>query len=114
MTPSDPSRRARLPVAQGAGTPTRARAPQESKWAHIVADAGRGSGAEVLAGPLLWGGLGWLADGWLGTAPWLFSIGVMTGFVGGLYLVWLRGSKPVARATTPPPPSEPDEGKKET
>jgi F0F1-type ATP synthase assembly protein I len=46
--------------------------------------------AEILAGPVVWGGVGWLADRWLGTAPWLFVIGVMGGFVGGLYLVWLR------------------------
>jgi F0F1-type ATP synthase assembly protein I len=46
--------------------------------------------AEILAGPVVWGGFGWLADRWLGTFPWLFVIGVMGGFVGGLYLVWLR------------------------
>jgi F0F1-type ATP synthase assembly protein I len=46
--------------------------------------------ADILAGPVAWGLLGWLADRWLGTDPWLTAIGVMAGFAGGLYLVWLR------------------------
>lgn len=45
---------------------------------------------ELLSGILLWGGVGWLLDRWLGTAHWLFGIGVMLGFAAGLYLVWLR------------------------
>lgn len=45
---------------------------------------------ELLAGILVWGGIGWLVDGWLGTRPWLFVIGVLLGFGAGLYLVLLR------------------------
>lgn len=44
--------------------------------------------ARFLAGPAAWGGLGWLADRWLGTSPWLLAIGVMVGFVGSFLLVW--------------------------
>lgn len=51
--------------------------------------------ADILAGPVVWGGAGWLADRWLGTDPWLTGIGVMAGFAGGLYLVWLR-TKPAS------------------
>lgn len=53
--------------------------------------------ADILAGPVIWGGIGWLVDRWLGTDPWLMSIGIMGGFAGGLYLVWLRAKQPVER-----------------
>lgn len=45
---------------------------------------------ELLAGILVWGGVGWLLDDWLGTEPWLLGVGVLGGFAAGLYLVWLR------------------------
>jgi F0F1-type ATP synthase assembly protein I len=48
---------------------------------------------EFIAAILTWGGLGWLADRWLGTAPWLMGIGVLVGFGAGLYLVWLRSGR---------------------
>lgn len=54
---------------------------------------------ELLSGILIWGGAGWLLDGWLGTAHWFFGFGVMLGFAAGLYLVWLRTSGPVTRTT---------------
>lgn len=47
---------------------------------------------ELLAGILVWGGVGWLLDRWLGTWPWLFAIGVLLGFGAGLYLVWIRSA----------------------
>lgn len=43
---------------------------------------------------ILLGGLGYLADGWLGTAPWLLVTGLLLGLVVGFYelarLVWPR------------------------
>lgn len=48
---------------------------------------------ELLAGLLTWGTIGWLLDRWLGTWPWLFAIGALVGFGGGLYLVWLRSNR---------------------
>ena len=57
------------------------------------ADEGVRVTAYMVAGPAVWGGLGWLADGWLGTDPWLVAVGVMTGAAGGFYLVW-NTSKP--------------------
>jgi ATP synthase protein I len=54
-------------------------------------------GMEMLAGILTWSLLGWLADRWLGTTPWLFGIGAMLGFAGGLYLVFLRSKRMDAR-----------------
>jgi len=50
-------------------------------------------GVELLAGILTWSALGWLADRWLGSAPWLLGVGAMVGFAGGLYLVWLRSGR---------------------
>lgn len=50
--------------------------------------------AELLAGLLVLGGLGFLADRYVGTAPWGLSVGIMLGFAAGLYLVWLRTNPP--------------------
>ena len=50
-------------------------------------------GATVLAylitGPLLFGGLGWLADRWLGTT-FLVALGAVVGMALSLYTIWLR------------------------
>ena len=45
---------------------------------------------ELLAGILTWMGLGWLADQWLGTEPWVMVAGALIGYAAGLYLIWLR------------------------
>lgn len=43
---------------------------------------------------LLLGGLGYFADGWLGTEPWLLLVGLLLGIVVGFYelarVVWRR------------------------
>lgn len=38
----------------------------------------------------LWGGLGFLADHWLGSKPLFFVIGMVVGAAAGTYIVWLR------------------------
>jgi F0F1-type ATP synthase assembly protein I len=43
----------------------------------------------LLTGPLLYGGLGWLLDRWLGTA-FLAPLGIVGGMGLALYLVWVR------------------------
>lgn len=43
----------------------------------------------VLAGMLVWGGVGWLLSLWLGQR-FLIGIGLMVGTGAGLALVWLR------------------------
>lgn len=60
---------------------------------------------ELLAGIVLYGGLGYLADEWLGTGPWLVSLGTLVGLVAGLYLLWLRSERMDAEphADTRPP-----------
>jgi len=47
----------------------------------------------LLAGVLLYGGLGWLLDLWLGTRGFVAG-GIVLGAAGGIVLVWLRYSKP--------------------
>ncbi len=44
-----------------------------------------------VSGPIAWGGIGWLLDRWLDTAPLFIAIGAVIGFVLGFYLVIMRG-----------------------
>jgi len=41
------------------------------------------------AGPLLYGGIGWALDSWLGTA-FLLPVGIVGGVALSLYLIWFR------------------------
>jgi hypothetical protein len=45
--------------------------------------------AYLLTGPLVYGGLGYLADLWLGTS-WLVGVGIVGGMALSLYLIWFR------------------------
>ena len=54
---------------------------------------------ELVAATFTWGGIGYALDRWVfGTAPILMSIGFVVGFFAGMYLLWLKTSKPVATA----------------
>jgi F0F1-type ATP synthase assembly protein I len=48
----------------------------------------------LIGGIILFGGLGYLADGWLETSPWLLLLGLMLGIVVGFYelakTIWRR------------------------
>jgi F0F1-type ATP synthase assembly protein I len=80
--------------------PTRA----ADKLQHVDDDAHRSAGASpavgegeawtvlayLITGPLLYGGLGWLADRWLGTTPWLVLVGILGGMALAVYIVWVR------------------------
>jgi F0F1-type ATP synthase assembly protein I len=46
--------------------------------------------AYLITGPLLYGGLGWLLDRWLGTEPIFVLVGVVGGMALALYVVWVR------------------------
>lgn len=50
-------------------------------------------GMELMAAVLLWAGIGWLVDGWIGTAPWGLVVGALIGNAAGMYLVFLRGNQ---------------------
>jgi ATP synthase protein I len=65
--------------------------------------------AYLLSGPLLYGGLGWLLDRWLGTEPLFVLIGILGGMALSLYVVWVRYGAPDRR----PPAASPDAGHSE-
>lgn len=44
----------------------------------------------LLAGTLVWGGVGFLVDRVLGTEPLFLAIGLVVGMAGGIYLVYIR------------------------
>jgi ATP synthase protein I len=44
----------------------------------------------LLAGILVWGGVGYVVDRLAGTAPLFLAIGLVLGAAGGIYLVYLR------------------------
>lgn len=43
----------------------------------------------LLSGLLIWGGIGWGLDQWLGTS-YLVLVGMLLGAGASIYLVWLR------------------------
>lgn len=49
--------------------------------------AAAGAGVELAGGILLFAGIGYLVDRWLGTWPWGVLAGCLLGLVGGMYLV---------------------------
>lgn len=50
---------------------------------------------ELVTATLVWGGIGWLLDRWLGTGPWLMCAGFVVGNGAGIYLIWLKTNEPV-------------------
>lgn len=48
---------------------------------------------ELIVAVGLWGGVGWLVDRTLGSAPWGTVVGALVGYAAGLYLVWLRSQR---------------------
>ncbi|WP_252976209.1 AtpZ/AtpI family protein [Janibacter melonis] len=45
--------------------------------------------AYLISGPLLFGGIGWLLDRWLGTSL-IVAVGALLGMGLSLYVIWLR------------------------
>ncbi len=43
----------------------------------------------LISGPVMFAGIGWALDHWLGTA-FFVPMGVLTGMAVALYLVWVR------------------------
>ena len=82
---------AHAPDPDAALRPYGARATRRAAWTGL--DRSSIMGMELVAAILTWAGIGWLADRWLATTPWLFGVGTMVGFAAGLYLVWLRSAR---------------------
>ena len=66
-----------------------------------------GMGVELVAGICGMGLFGWLADGWLGTRPWLTITGIVLGIIGSGYnfirtALAVNKSPPVAPAHDQP------------
>jgi F0F1-type ATP synthase assembly protein I len=68
-----------------------ARVVRRSAWNGI--DQSGIVGAELVSAVLIWAGIGWLIDRWLGTPPWFLVIGALVGNVAGIYLIWLRAAR---------------------
>jgi F0F1-type ATP synthase assembly protein I len=46
-----------------------------------------GAGFEFIVAVMLFGGIGWGLDRWLGSSPWLLIVGAGFGFFTGLYIL---------------------------
>ena len=71
--------------------------------------------SELVAAVVTWGGIGWLLDRWLDTAPLLLMIGIVIGTATGFYLVILRHNRMIDQSRPPygskgAPTSETSEG----
>ena len=44
----------------------------------------------LVSGMVVWGGIGWLVDRWLGTSSVFLPVGLILGLVAALYLVYVR------------------------
>lgn len=82
-TPSDPS-----PETPPEQTPEE-RAEALRAFNTREQDAAWRSVAYLISGPLLYGGIGYLVDRWLGT-NWVVGVGIVGGMALSLYLIWFR------------------------
>lgn len=67
------------------------RSSRRGLWTGV--DQASTMGMELVAGILVWAGIGYLVDRWLGTGPWLLALGALVGNAAGLYLVWLHSAR---------------------
>ena len=67
------------------------RPPSTDGWGGI--GQGWAITSTLIAGILVWGGLGYLVDLWVGTPRVFAAIGILVGAAGGIYLVYQRFGK---------------------
>lgn len=79
------------PESDDEASPAQSASARRELWRG--ADQSSAMGAEFMAAILVWSGIGWLADNWLGTMPWFMGGGALIGNAAGLYLIWLRSSR---------------------
>jgi F0F1-type ATP synthase assembly protein I len=75
------------PTQPGPADPPERLHPSLQPRGEAVAWSALGS---LLAGPLVWGGVGYLADQWFGTGRLFTAIGVVGGSLTAFYIVYLR------------------------
>ena len=113
MTPPEPTTGVRAPAAttaDGVGAGSAEGSKPAPAWAKKVQRVQREShhhddgwlgAVELLTATFTWGGIGYLVDRfWLDTDPVFMSIGFIVGFFAGMYLLWLKSSKPADEPTT--------------
>lgn len=66
-----------------------ARAEAERAASSRAHDTGTKVLAYLLSGAVVYGGIGWGVDRWLGTS-WALPVGIVTGMALSLYLIWFR------------------------
>jgi len=59
--------------------------PQNIAWSIV---------SYLLSGILVWGGVGWLLDRWIGSSPVFTVIGILGGCGLGIYLGYMRFTRP--------------------
>lgn len=68
----------------------------------------------MLTAVLMWTGIGWLLDRWLGTGPWLLAIGALAGNAAGVYLLYVTAQRMADDADTSEQPTDTDVGAHDT
>ena len=64
--------------------------PQDDDPPPIDSSGGWTALSYLIGGMLVWGGVGWLVDQWLGTRGIALGIGVVVGGAAGVYLIARR------------------------
>ena len=64
--------------------------PQDDDPPPIDSSGGWTALSYLIGGMLVWGGIGWLVDQWLGTRGIALGIGVVVGGAAGVYLIARR------------------------
>lgn len=82
QTEGDPTR-----VGQG----DRETGERRTLWRGV--DQATSMSTELIAAILTWSFIGYLADRWLDTGPWLLVTGALIGNAAGIYLIYLRSSR---------------------
>lgn len=98
------SPRPRRPSASHAlAPPAKPPAPADAEhgWVRAGENVGTTMVADLISATLVWAGIGWLVDRWLGSGPWLMVGGLLLGHALGFYSLWLRSAAVFASGSDP-------------
>ncbi|HLL90926.1 MAG TPA: AtpZ/AtpI family protein [Tepidisphaeraceae bacterium] len=88
MEPTQKQASEQRDAGDAVGRPVKSLTEELSGWYRLT-----GVGIEFIVAVLLFGGLGYLADRWLGTRPWMMVVGGGLGFAVGLYMLVRAANK---------------------